>query len=315
MNKTDSVLHVIFGTGPVGLATMDALLTDGATVRMVNRSGEAKLPDGVELVSGDASDPGFARQASQGAGVIYQALNPPYTKWPDLFPPLQDAVLAAAGATGAKLVSLENVYMYGSPGGEPMHEALPYAATTRKGQVRARMAEDLMAAHEKGVARITIGRASDFFGPRVLRSAMGERVFPPILAGDTVQVLGDPAMLHTYTYMPDIGRALAILGQRDEALGQAWHIPSAETLTTEAFMELIAERAGEALDYSVVSPWMIRLISLFNGDLREMREMLYQFEEPFVVDGSRFTETFDFQPTPLDDAIDSTLDWYREQQH
>ena len=314
MTYTGEVLHVIFGTGPVGLATMEALLENGAGVRMVNRGGEAELPDGVELVSGDASDPAFARRASDGADVIYQALNPPYTKWPEMFPPLQHAILSAASTTGARLVSMENVYMYGSPQGQPIHEGLPYAAETRKGQVRARMAEELLEAHKKGVAQVTIGRASDFFGPRVLRSAMGERVFPPILEGKTVQVLGDPDMLHTYTYMPDIGRALAILGNRDEALGQVWHIPSAETLTTQAFMELIADRADEELDSQVVSPWILRLVSLFNGDLREMKEMFYQFEEPFVVDGSRFAEVFDFQATPLVEAIDATLDWYREQE-
>jgi nucleoside-diphosphate-sugar epimerase len=313
MEEKSNSLHVIFGTGPVGLATMDALLAKGAPVRMINRSGEADLPDDVELVSGDASDPMFALEASQGASVIYQALNPPYTKWPEMFPPLQKAVLSAAATTGAKLVSLENVYMYGSPGGEPITEDLPYSAQTRKGQTRARMAELLQTAHEFGVARIVTARASDFFGPRVLVSAMGERVFPPILSGDTVQILGNPDMPHTYTYMPDIGRALAILGERDDALGQVWHIPSAETLTTQEFLQLVAERADQELETQVVSKWMLRIISLMNGDLREMMEMLYQFEEPFVVDGSRFAEAFDFEPTPLPEAIDATPDWYRQQ--
>ena len=313
MEEGINSLHVIFGTGPVGLATMDALRSKGKSVRMINRSGEADLPDNVQLVSGDASDPTFALEASQGASVIYQALNPPYTKWPEMFPPLQKAVLSAAATTGAKLVSLENVYMYGSPDGEPITEDLPYSAQTRKGQVRARMAEELQEAHESGVARIVMARASDFFGPRVLISAMGERVFPPILAGDTVQIIGNPDMLHTYTYMPDIGRALAILGKRDDALGQVWHIPTAKTLTTQEFLALIAERADQALDSQVVSKWMLRAISLINGDLREMMEMLYQFEEPFVVDGSRFAATFDFEPTPLPEAIDATLDWYRQQ--
>ncbi len=313
MDEKTNSLHVIFGTGPVGLATMDALLAKGARVRMINRSGKADLPDVVELMSGDASDPTFALEASQDASVIYQALNPPYTKWPEMFPPLQTAVLFAAATTGAKLVSLENVYMYGSPGGEPITEDLPYSAHTRKGQVRARMAEELKGAHEKGIARTVSARASDFFGPRVLTSAMGDRVFPQILSRDTVQILGNPDMLHTYTYMPDIGQAMAILGERDDALGQVWHIPSAETLTTQEFLELVAERAHLALHAQVAPKWLLRIVSLVNGDLREMMEMLYQFEEPFAVDGSRFAEAFDFEPTPLPEAIDATLDWYRRQ--
>lgn len=291
---------------------MDALLATGAAVRLVNRSGEADLPEGVELVSGDASDPAFAVEASHGASVIYQALNPPYTKWVEMFPPLQKAMLSAAATTGAKLISMENVYMYGSPDGKPITEDLAYSAHTRKGQVRARMAEELLEAHKQGVARVAMARASDFFGPRVLVSAMGERAFPQILAGDTVQILGNPDMPHTYTYVPDIGRAMAILGEQDDALGQAWIVPAAETLTTQEFLELIAERADQDLESHRVSNWMLRIVSLINGDLREMQEMFYQFEEPFVVDGTRFAETFDFEPTPLADAIDATLDWYRQ---
>ena len=277
MTEKPNELHVIFGTGPVGLATMDALLAKGAAVRLVNRSGRPIYP---RRRAGQrrCQRPAFALEASQGASVIYQALNPPYTKWAEMFPPFQKAVLSAANATGAKLVSLENVYMYGSPGGKPITEDLPYAAQTRKGQVRARMAEELLDAHKKGDARVAIGRASDFFGPRVLISAMGERVFPPILANKTVQVLGDPEMLHTYTYMPDIGRALVILGERDDALGQAWHIPSPRRSRPGLYGTDCRTRR-RALD-AQVTPWVVRMVSLFNGDLREMKEMFYQFEKP-----------------------------------
>lgn len=305
-------LHVIFGTGPVGLATMDALLARGKRVRMVNRSGRATLPDGVELIYGDAADVTFARQASDGAAVIYQALNPPYSQWPELFPPLQKSVLTAAMQTGAKLITLENVYMYGATGGQNMVETMAYAAQTKKGRVRARMAEELMEAHASGKVRMAIGRASDFFGPRVLVSAMGERVFPAALAGKTVQVMGDPDLLHTYTYAPDIGEALAILGEEDVALGQVWHIPSPETVTTRAFIQMIFEESGHPPKIQAAPKIILRGLALFNADLREALEMIYQFEEPFVLDASKFQKTFGMQATPLPEAIRATVAWYRE---
>jgi len=133
--------HVVFGTGAIGLATLEALRRRGERVRLVNRSGAAPVPDDVEILGGDASDPAFAVAAAQGAQVVYQTLNPPYHQWVELFPALQAGVLAAAQATGARLVSMENVYMYGRPAGQPLTETRTYAAHTKKGQLRARMAE------------------------------------------------------------------------------------------------------------------------------------------------------------------------------
>ena len=128
-----SGLHVIFGTGAIGLATLDALRRRGRTVRMVNRSGKAQVPKDVEVLAGDATDPAFAARASQGAAVVYQTMNPPYHQWSAQFPALQAGVLAAAEATGARLVSMENVYMYGRPNGQPSPRPAPMAPTPRKG--------------------------------------------------------------------------------------------------------------------------------------------------------------------------------------
>src|SRR5918998_3061820 len=221
-------LHVVFGTGPVGMSVMDELVGKGKRVRMVNRSGRASMPQGVEVVGGDATDKAFAREASEGASVVYFALNPPYTQWTELFPPLQAGVIEGAASAGAKLVAVENLYMYGLTGGRSLTEDRPYAPNTRKGTVRARMAQELMEAHTSGRVRVAIGRASDFFGPRVLASAAGEQVFGQAVKCKSAQVVGDPDQPHTYTYAPDIGRGLVILGEREEALGRAWHLPSPE---------------------------------------------------------------------------------------
>jgi nucleoside-diphosphate-sugar epimerase len=304
-------LHVVFGTGPVGLAVTDELVKRGRRVRMVNRSGRAGVPEGVEVLGGDAADGAFAREASEGASVVYFVLNPPYNKWPELFPPLQAGVLEGAASAGAKLVAMENLYMYGPTDGRPLTEDLPHAANTRKGAVRARMSEELMEAHESGRVRVATGRASDFFGPRVLVSAAGEQVFGRAVRGKGAQVAGDPDQPHTYTYAPDIGRGLVVLGEREEALGRAWHLPSPETLTTREFVGAIFQEVGKPARVQAAPKILLRALGLFNPPLRETIEMLYEFEEPFVVDHSRFERAFGGHATPLGEAIRETVRWYR----
>ena len=306
--------HVVFGTGAVGMSVMDALIQRGRRrVWMVNRSGRVSVPEGVELVGGDATNVAFAREAGEGASVVYVALNPPYDKWPELFPPLQAAVLEGAASAGAKLIAMENLYMYGPTDGRPLTEDLPYAPNTRKGAVRARMSEELMEAHTSGRVRVAMGRASDFFGPRVLASAAGEQVFGRAVQGKSAQVAGDPNQPHTYTYAPDVGGGLAILGEHEEALGRAWHLPSPETLTTRQFVEMIFEEVGKPARIQAAPKIVLRAMGLFNPGMREMIEMLYEFEEPFVVDHSKFEEAFGEQATPLREAIRGTVRWYREE--
>lgn len=303
--------HVIFGAGPVGRTLLDVLVSRGVPARIVNRSGVAGAPPGVDVRMGDVLASDLARDACQGASVVYNCLNPPYHLWPRLFPRLQQAVLDAAAQASAKLVAIENLYMYGSTNGQPMTEALPFRATTRKGRVRAAMADDLLRAHSEGRVRVAIGRASDFFGPRVRASAVGDRVFPAALRGKAMQVVGNPDLPHTYTYIRDIAQALALLGERDEALGRAWHIPSAATVTTRRFLELVAEETGTGCRVQVAPRWLLRLLGLINRDAGELVEMLYEFEEPFVVDHGEFERTFGLAPTPLRQAIRETIEWYR----
>jgi nucleoside-diphosphate-sugar epimerase len=221
-------------------------------------------------------------------------------------------VIEGAAAAGAKLIAMENLYMYGPTDGRPLTEDLPYAANTRKGTVRARMSQELMEAHTGGRVRVAIGRASDFFGPRVLVSAAGEQVFGRAVKGKSAQVVGDPDQPHTYTYAPDIGRGLVILGEREEALGRAWHLPSPETVTTREFVEMIFEEVGKPARIQAVPKIVLRAMGLFNPALHEMMEMLYEFEEPFVVDHSDFTRTFGDHATPLGEAVRETVRWYRE---
>jgi nucleoside-diphosphate-sugar epimerase len=304
-------LHVVFGTGAIGMALIEELHASGKRVRAVNRGGAADVPEGVEVVGGDATSGEFTKTVADNAKVVYFCLNPPYTKWSELFPPLQAAVMAGAASAGAKLVAMDNLYMYGSTNGRPLTEDLPHSASTRKGSVRAQMAKDLIVAHEAGTVRVAVGRASDYFGPRGLLSAMGERIFYPALAGKKAQVLGDPDQPHTYSYVPDIAKGLAILGDREEADGEVWHLPNAPAVTTRRFIEMVYAAAGTEPGIQVMPRFLVNMVGLFNGDVRELKEMLYEFEEPFVVDHSRFEAAFGNHATPLSEAINATVAWFQ----
>jgi nucleoside-diphosphate-sugar epimerase len=306
--------HVVFGTGAIGLATFEALRRRGETVRLVNRSGSASVPDDVEVVGGDARDPAFTTAVADGATVLYQTLNPPYHEWVAQFPGLQAGVLAAAEATGARLVSMENVYMYGRPNGRPLTEDRHYEAHTTKGRLRARMARELLAAHRAGRVQVAIGRASDYFGPRGGgQSNLGDRVFPAALGGRTATVLGDPDQPHTYTYIPDIGEGLAVLGEHPDAPGQVWHLPNdPDTRTTRELVELVYQHAGQArARLRAMPPLLLRALALANPTLRALVEMQYQFDEPFVVDSSKITMKLGLLATPIEQALDDTSASYR----
>jgi nucleoside-diphosphate-sugar epimerase len=312
---TTAARHVVFGTGAVGLALLDALRRRGETARLVNRSGHARVPDDVEVVAGDARDPAFTTAVARGAEVVYQTLNPPYAEWSAQFPLLQAGVLAAAEAAGARLISMENVYGYGRPAGRVLTEDLPDGAHTRKGRLRGRMARELLAAHDVGRVEVAIGRASDYFGPRGgAQSNLGDRVFPAALAGRTATVLGDPDQPHTYTYVPDIGEGLAVLGEHPDAPGQVWHLPNdPDTRTTRQLVDLVYRQAGRPRGrLRRLPPVVLRALGLVDPTVRELVEMQYQFEEPFVVDSSRITDKLGVEATPLDQALADTLRSYRD---
>jgi nucleoside-diphosphate-sugar epimerase len=305
-------LHVVFGTGQVGSTLAAHLAGLSIAVRVVSRHRPATLPGGVDWRAADVTDPEAAADAAKGASVVYQCVNAPYTQWPELFPPLQRGVLAAAERTGALLVALENLYGYGPTGGRPMTEDLPLIATTVKGRTRAAMTAELLAAAEAGRVRLAIGRASDFFGPGVTQgSTLGERVFGNALAGRRADFIGNPDLPHTYSYVPDIAAGLATLGTDPRAAGQVWHLPGPQTVTTRALLDLVAGEVGHQVAVRSLPKLAVRALGLVNPMLRELAEMAYEFDQPFILDTSKYESAFGAAGTPLADAIAATVAWYR----
>lgn len=303
-----STTHVILGAGPVARAVATALASRGVRPAVVTRSG-AVLP-GASSRRADLRRPDEASEAIAGADVVYQCTQPPYDRWPEEFPALQSSVLRAAEANDALLVAAENLYGYAPPAG-PLTEDLPLAATTRKGAVRAQMWRQLESAHRAGDVRAVAARASDFFGPGVVDSALGQRFFGPLVAGKPVRVLGDPDRLHTYTYVEDVGEAMVRLSESPETWGSAWHVPNAPTTTTRALAEQVASMAGTTARLRPVKPWQLHLLGTVVPALRELDELRYEFDQDWVVSHERYAAVLGDHATPLDVALRATVDSYR----
>ena len=310
-------LHVVFGSGPVGLAAVETLVAQGKRVRVVSRSGARRsLPEVVEVARADATDAEDTRRACAGASHVYNCTNAPdYHRWPEQFPPLQRGVLAGAAAAGATLVVMENLYMYGPHGGAPMTEATPLRGHGPRSTTRRRLTEELFEAHHAGRVRATSVRASDLLGPHVTESLVGERFFGPFLAGKKVQLFADPDAPHSVSFIGDVGRAMVKVGSRHEALGRAWHVPNTPAVSLRAFAALVSEETGITPRVSYVPRAVTRLALPLMGlavpPMRGLSENLYVFYEPYVVDHSAYASAFGDGATPLRDAIRQTVAWAR----
>ncbi|HEX6855744.1 MAG TPA: NAD-dependent epimerase/dehydratase family protein [Streptosporangiaceae bacterium] len=302
--------HVVLGAGPVGRSVAAALAARGVTPAVVTRSGTA-VPS-ASSTAADISDPAQAAAAVAGAQVVFQCTSPAYHRWPAQFPALQVSVVDAAAAAGALLVVAENLYGYG-PGTDLLTEDRPLTAATRKGAVRARLWQDLAAAHQAGRLRVVAGRASDFYGPGVgAGSVVGDRFFGALLRGKPAGVLGDPDRLHTYTYIGDFGEALVALSETESTWGRAWHVPSAPAVTTRSFAAQAADLAGVAVPATGprlrrLAPWQLRMVGLAVPAVREMPEMVYQFEQDWVVDYSAYAAAVGGRATPMRTALAATV--------
>ena len=308
-----SAYQVVLGTGALGRAVMEELIKRGESVRMVNRSGKMdEVPAGVEVVASDLYDQAKVKAVTRGARVVYQASQPNYNEWPEKFPLLQKSIIDGLAESGAKLVIVENLYMYGETHGKPMTEDMPYNAHTRKGRVRGEISKGALKAHQDGRLRVTLARGGNFFGPWGTDSTMGARAFYPLLQGKPAQLIGRTNLPHSHTYTRDFGRALVILGEREEADGQAWHVPNDQPVMTQGeLVRMFAEEAGVEPKISSMGKLMMTIGGFFIPEAKETVEMMYEFDQPFIVDSSKFEKTFGMKATPIREAIQATVAWYK----
>jgi len=305
--------HVVFGGGQVGSILARMLVERGHDVRVAKRTAVG-IPEGAAPMLGDAGDPAFCRDAAEGAAVVYHCMNPPYTTkaWAEFVPRYMTNLINASARAGARLVTLDNVYMLGKPGGRSLDDQTPMNPCSRKGEIRAKAAQLLFDAHSRGDVRAVTGRASDFYGPGGTLTQLGDYFWPRVLKGRSGQVIANPDAVHTYHYIPDVAAGLAALGEApDEALGRPWMLPCRPAESLRELVRRLEKHVSASVALAVVPGWMLALLSLVNPPLREMAEMQYQWKEPFVIDDSQFRKRFGTHPEDADRAAAATVAWAR----
>jgi hypothetical protein len=224
-----------------------------------------------------------------------------------------DNLIAAAGRTGARLVVLDSVYMLGRPGGRPLDEDTPLNPCSRKGEIRARAAERLFEAHHRGDVLATTGRASDYYGPRGTRTHLGDYFWPRALRGKKAWVFVNPDAIHTYHYIPDVAAGLFALGCAEaDVYGRPWMLPCAPAAKMRELVARMSSKLGREIKVGGVPPWLVKAMGMFVPLMRDVGEMLYQWEEPFVISDRRFRERFRQQPANVDDAAAATVAWAKQ---
>ena len=307
-----SSTHVVLGaSGGAGHAIASALNDAGLPTRAVNRSGTIDLDPAIERHASDITNEASVRRAVEGASVVYMAAQPAYDRWSTEFVPMLETVVSATADVGAKLVMVDNLYVYG-PGHEVMTEASDHRATDSKGRVRIEMLTMLLAAHARGDLRVAIGQASDYFGPRSDNSAITVLAVAPTSGSGALRWMGSLDVPHSVAYLPDIARAYVTLGTSEAADGRAWILPHGDPVTGRAFLDHVTDALGEDRKTSVVGRGMLRIAAPFHRMSRESLGVLYQWTNPWIVDDSEFQATFGpVRVTPIDTAVKSSVDWYR----
>jgi nucleoside-diphosphate-sugar epimerase len=303
-----STIHTILGAGGIIANSLAReLAAQQFPVRLVSRH-PASLP-GTITRAADLSNPGQTLEAIEGSAIVYCCIGMPYnyTIWRQQWPRIIDNIIEACKKTRARLLFFDNVYMYGETDG-PMTEETPYNPGSRKGDLRARMATQLMSEVRKGNIVAAIARSADFYGPGANKTSLPNLlVFQRLAKGQRAQWLVNARARHSFTYIPDAVKALSLLARDENSWNQVWHLPTAANPFTGAqFIEKAAAELGKTSHLMVLPKWAIRLGGIFDRTTAELYEMLYQYEFDYLFDSSKFEKAYSFQPASYDQGIRAT---------
>ena len=305
-------LHTILGAGgSVGNELVPVLLANKEQIRLVSRKHLAM--QGTEHVCADLTNYEQTLNAVKDSSVVYLLVGLKYDSrvWETTWPIMMSNTINACKQINAKLIFIDNVYMYGKVDG-PMTEETPFNACSKKGKIRADIATQLLNEMNAGNIKAVIARAADFYGPCGDKTSMPNiLVFSNFAKNKKAQWLSNTNLPHSFTFIPDIGKALYLLATDESAFGQTWHLPTKATaLTGKEFIEMSAKAFRKPNSVFVFSKWMVAIVGLFNRDIFEIKEMLYQNEYTYVFDSTKFEKHFNFIPTSYEEGIRQTADYY-----
>lgn len=300
-------MQTILGAGgAIGIELARALPKYTDRIRLVSRNPE-KVNEGDETYRADLLKHREVNSAVEGSEVVYLTVGLPYkTKlWQQMWPLIMRNVINACIAHKARLVFFDNIYMYDPTSLDPITEDLPLRPVSKKGQVRANLVNMIWEASEHEGLQVLIARAADFYGPGIRDvSILTETVFKPLSRGKKASWLGSARYKHSFTYTPDAGKATALLGNTTDAYGGSWHLPTApEPYTGEEWINNIASELGAKPRYQVAGKPLVKILALFNPMMRELSEMMYQYDRDYVFSSAKFESRFDMKPTSYLDGI------------
>jgi nucleoside-diphosphate-sugar epimerase len=305
-------MHTILGANGVIARELSKALPPGTAIRQVSRNPRQVNPSD-ETFSADLLDRAAVERAVAGSDVAYLVAGLEYNSnvWAEQWPRLMQNVIDACKRHRARLLFFDNVYAYGRVQGK-MTENTPFNPSSRKGEVRARIATMLLNEIKRGELTGMIVRAADFYGPRATSSMVHVTVFDRLARDKTPQWIGNPKTIHTFTFTPDAGRAVAALAQTETAWGQTWHAPtSAELITGELFVRLACAAANKPYRIQVAPRLMLRVMGVFMPVIRENNEMMYQFDNDYELDSSKIRNALGIDATSYQDGIPRTLEQAR----
>ena len=304
-------MQTILGSGgAIGTELARVLPEYTGTIRLVSRN-PSRVNSGDLLMVADLTNQEAVDQAVAGSAVVYLTVGLTYnTKiWKKSWPLIVDNVIEACKRHGSKLVFFDNVYMYHPDAVGRMTEESLVDPVSAKGRVRAKIADKILNSSREGSIKALIARSADFYGPSIKgASLLKESVLKPLSKGKRAQCLGRVDVKHSFTYTPDAGRATALLGNTDQAYGEVWHLPTAgNPYTMKQWVQIIAEHFGVPPKLLTANKFMVRLMGLFIPIMKEMVEMMYQYDRHYVFISDKFEKYFNFKPTPYQEGIDQIL--------
>jgi nucleoside-diphosphate-sugar epimerase len=308
-------MQTILGAGgAIGTQLVKVLGHEGQPVRLVGRNPK-RIQGTTEIVRADISDRDQAIRAVSGSTVVYLLVGLKYdlAVWRELWPRIMGNAIEACKRADAKLIFFDNVYMYGRVNG-PMTEDTPFNPCSKKGDIRAQIATTLLNEVKAGKVNALIARSADFYGPEGRTSVANIMVLAKLATGARAAWLVNDSVPHSHTFTPDAATSLARLAATDSAWNQTWHVPTAASPPTgKEFIEMAAREFGVAPRHRVLGRPLIRLAGLFNSDIRESYEMLYQNDSAYLFDSTKFSKAFQYQPTSYAEGIRLVASTYKAQ--